>query len=421
MSISETVTSNGQAEHVPDGHADHTADASPAGDTAARLRDIVAELSTMFFERGPVVRAIVVAMLAGEHSLLLGPPGTAKSQLASELTGRITGARFWKIQLSSFVDPKRIFGPIDLIELMKGNHTQIFERRATWAEIAFIDEIFKCSDAALNEMLGFLNEREYCPESGGEPISCPLISAVTASNELPTGGATIAFYDRLLVRLQVEYIKDPVNFGLFLRSRVARAAPGLRTTITLAELRGAIDNGVPTVAIPEDVFDIVGELRAVLEQKDIVVSDRRLGQSMRLLQASAWLDGRDTVGESDLDMLTHVLWDRPEERPIIERELVQLVDPSAPEVLEQLDAIDELEAAFDEMRGQSRAARHDWILTEANVKLRLAGQRLDELRREAVDAGHTTALIDHTIRRGVEVFERLAREGLGVDPSTIRP
>src|SRR5690606_31370516 len=47
-----------------------------ARSTAARLRKICDEVSDRFYERADVVRTLVVALLAGQHSLVLGPPGT---------------------------------------------------------------------------------------------------------------------------------------------------------------------------------------------------------------------------------------------------------------------------------------------------------------------------------------------------------
>ena len=189
-------------------------------DTGQRMAAIVADLNTQFFERADVLHPVACAMLAKQHSLLVGPPGGAKSELARAFTRRITGAVYWETLLSRFTDPKQIFGPINVPELMKGNYTQVFEGHATEADIVFLDEIFKCSDSALNTMLPFMNERIYHPEQGGKPIDCPLISAVTASNELPSGEDTAAIYDRLLVRVVVDYIQDPGNFAEFLRAAV---------------------------------------------------------------------------------------------------------------------------------------------------------------------------------------------------------
>src|SRR5258708_32770660 len=160
--------------------------------TADDLRKIVGELSDQFYERSAVVRALVVAMLAGQHSLLLGPPGTAKSELARELTGRIDGARYWEILLSKFTDPKRMFGPVDVAALTRGEYTQVFAGRATQAHVAFLDEVFKCSAGALDETLAWLNERLYHPENGGRPAPRPAASAAHAPHAAPPGGGAAA-------------------------------------------------------------------------------------------------------------------------------------------------------------------------------------------------------------------------------------
>jgi MoxR-like ATPase len=142
--------------------------------TATRLRKIIDEMSGQFFEREAVIRALVVTMLARQHSLLLGPPGAAKSELARELTSRITGGTYWEILLSKFTTPPQIFGPVDVAALTsKGEFRQVFDGHATEAHIGFIDEIFKCGDAALNSMLSFLNERKYHPRPGA-PRSAAL-------------------------------------------------------------------------------------------------------------------------------------------------------------------------------------------------------------------------------------------------------
>ncbi|MFC7471922.1 AAA family ATPase [Actinomadura keratinilytica] len=285
---------------------------------------------------------------------MLGPPGTAKSELAREVTGRVEGAAYWEILLSKFTAPTRMFGPVDVGALARGEYRQVFEGRATTAHIAFVDEIFKCSTAALNETLGFLNERLYHPENGGEPIRCPLIGAITASNELPSGEESAAVYDRLLVRIEVGYLADPSNFAALIRSAVTPPAPPRRTTVTLAALQHAVTEEVPAVPVPDAVVDALCTLRAALRRKELIASDRRWRQSVRLLQAGAYLDGRPEVAETDLSVLTHVLWDSPAQRPTVEREVLQLVNPDAREALDLADTIEELEAQLDSMASQSR-------------------------------------------------------------------
>lgn len=388
-------------------------------DTADRLRKIADELGQRFYERDDVVRTLITAVLAGQHSLVLGPPGTAKSELARELTSRITDARYWEILLSKFTDPKRMFGPIDVAALSQGEYRQVYEGRATQAHIAFIDEIFKCSTAALNETLALLNERLYHPENGGAPIRCPLIAAITASNELPSGEDTAAIYDRLLVRIEVGYLADPSNFAELVRSAVVTPAPATRTTVELAALQHAVEVEVPAIGVPDGIVDAICTLRAGLRRKELIASDRRWRQAVRLLQAAAYLDGRAEVTDTDLSILTHVLWDSPAERPTVERTVLELVNPDAGKALDLSDAIEELEAELDAKAGQSTEALSDWGIKEANPKLKRAGKELEKMRAEAEAAGRSTATLDRVIGRQRAVLARVLSEALGVDPSAL--
>ncbi|MFI9268318.1 AAA family ATPase [Streptomyces werraensis] len=394
--------------------------AGDAQDTALRLRAVCEELSERFFERDDVVRTLVVTLLAGQHSLVLGPPGTAKSELARELTGRIDGAAYWEILLSKFTAPTRMFGPIDVAALARGEYRQVYDGRATTAHVAFIDEIFKCSTAALNETLGYLNERIYHPENGGAPIRCPLIGAITASNELPDGEDSAAIYDRLLVRIEVGYLEDPSNFAALVRSAVGRpAGPPPRTTLELGALQRAVTESVPAVGVPDAIVDAVVTLRAALRRKELVASDRRWRQAVGLLQASAYLDGRTEVAGTDLSVLTHVLWDSPAQRPVVEREVLNLVNPDAREALDLADVIEELEAQLDAMAGQSREALSEWVIKNAHHKLAMAGKRLERLREEAAAAGRSTATVDRVTGRQRAVRARVLTEALGVDASMV--
>lgn len=383
---------------------------------AAQLRTIIGELEETFYERAEVVRALMLGVLARQHSLMLGPPGTAKSELARELTSRFDGASFWEILLTKFTAPSEIFGPVDVGQLAQGRWTQIFDGHATQAHIGFLDEIFKGSSAALNTMLPFLNERLYHPESGGSPIRCPLISCVCASNELGSGEEVGAIYDRLLIRVEVGYLADPANFASLLRSAVVPSTLPKRTVLPLESLQAAVTTGVPAVAVPDGVVDAFVQLRAQLRRKEHRVSDRRWKAAVRLVQASAYLDGRPEANTDDLLILSSVLWESIADRASVEREVLQLVHPAAGEALTLSDAIDEVEGQLDSMAGQSEDALNKWALG-ANRELRQAKKKLQEMLIEAQNAGRPTSTVQRVIARCEAVATRVAVEALGIDLS----
>lgn len=59
------------------------------------------------------MRLLLLAALAGEHLLLLGPPGTAKSELSRRMA-RLTGGTYFERLLTRFSVPEELFGPLSM-------------------------------------------------------------------------------------------------------------------------------------------------------------------------------------------------------------------------------------------------------------------------------------------------------------------
>src|SRR5689334_12837368 len=174
---------------------------------SASLRAAVADASRGLVEREALVELIALAAVAGEHLLVIGPRGTAKSE-AVRRVARATGGVYFEYLLGRFTEPSEIFGPIDIRKLKEGTVETETTGMLPEAEIAFLDEVFQGSTAILNTLLGILNERVF--RRGHTRINCPLRLCVGASNALPEDESLAAFADRFLVRAFVEPIADPL-------------------------------------------------------------------------------------------------------------------------------------------------------------------------------------------------------------------
>src|SRR6187551_2940476 len=81
-----------------------------------RLAAFRSSLGRFFVEKQELIDLMVVAAVAGEPLLLVGPPGTAKSDLVLKFKDAIGVADedYFEYMLTRFTEPSEIIGPIDI-------------------------------------------------------------------------------------------------------------------------------------------------------------------------------------------------------------------------------------------------------------------------------------------------------------------
>lgn len=361
-----------------------------------KLRALREELQHLFLERSALIDGALAALLAAQHVLIVGPPGTAKSMLADELCRRISGASYFQWLLTKFTTPEELFGAVSLKALEADDYRRVTDHKLPEAHIAFLDEVFKASSSILNAILTVINERLF--HNGRQVMPVPLLTLFGASNELPEDDELLALYDRFLLRFVVGYIDEDFRFLRMLQAK----EPEQRTMLSLDELR-QMQAEVRDIAVPDIVLRTLADIRRELRKKNIVASDRRYRQSLSLLQALAYLNGRATVVESDLFFLEHVLWKDPGEHAEVHNVIQGLLHGYEDEVQELLFQTRELRDYAE--RQWDTKDQHARAIIEAHTKVRTILGKIEEISQKVGDNGRSLEKVA-TIRREVQTVQQ---------------
>ena len=360
------------------------------------LRTIREELKQIFLERDELIDGALVALLAAQHVLVIGPPGTAKSMLADEVCRRLTGARYFQWLLTRFTTPEELFGAVSLKALEQDDYRRLTTHKLPEAHIAFLDEVFKASSSILNTILTLMNERRF--HNGREVAAVPLLTLFAASNELPEDDELLALHDRFLLRFVVDYVGEDFRFLKMLQARPA----AVRTTLPLEALEQARVE-VDALRVPGEVLRAITDVRRELRAKGIVASDRRYAQAVGVLRAHAYLAGRDAVADEDVPFLEHVLWRDPAERAQVRTTLRELLRGYEDEVRVLLYQSRELREyalrTWDSRELQSRAA------VEAHTKIRNILGKVDSILSQARSGGRPVDRVE-ALRQEIAEIER---------------
>ena len=273
-----------------------------------KLNNIFLYIESTLIERSVPVRLSLLAALSGEHLLLLGPPGTAKSELARKLCHVFTDISYFERLLTRFSVPEELFGPLSIKALEDDRYHRLTKGYLPDASVAFIDEIFKANSAILNSLLTILNERQF--DNGNVRIDVPLISVIAASNELPEDEGLDALFDRFLFRYQVEPV---TNDGFDALLSISSASEYKQfEKLSASDIKNTQSNSA-NVKLNTESHELIRNLRGFLSEKSIYISDRRWRKALKILQVCAYTNNKDSIDTWDCVLLTHLMWNHPDQ------------------------------------------------------------------------------------------------------------
>lgn len=318
-----------------------------------RFKQLLGEMNRGIYEKETEISLSLLAALAGESIILLGPPGVAKSMVARQLKTAFREAQSFEYLMSRFSTPDEIFGPVSIQKLKTSDtYERAVEGYLPTADVVFLDEIWKAGPAIQNTLLTVINEKIF--RNGNREMHLPLKLLVAASNELPAKGEGLeALWDRFVIRIESRPIKLEKNFRAMLLESHADFADNADFSdlkITAEEYAEWAEK-ICKIGVKGEVLDAISAIRKSLravnvdeaaERRNIYVSDRRWKNTIRLLRTSAFMQDREEVDICDLLPIYHCLWQEPEERDAIRNIVIRaLFSPFADKLVEMKNALAE--------------------------------------------------------------------------------
>ena len=318
-----------------------------------RFKLLLQNMNRGIYEKETEISLSLLAALAGESIILLGPPGVAKSMVARQLKTAFRDAQSFEYLMSRFSTPDEIFGPVSIQKLKTSDtYERAVEGYLPTADVVFLDEIWKAGPAIQNTLLTVINEKIF--RNGNREMHLPLKLLVAASNELPAKGEGLeALWDRFVIRIESRSIKLEMNFRAMLldsHADFSDSADFSGQKITAEEYAEWAEK-ICKIGVKEEVLDAISAIRKSLravnvdeaaERRNIYVSDRRWKNIVRLLRTSAFMQDREEVDICDLLPIYHCLWQEPEERDAIRSIVIRaLFSPFAEKLVEMKNALAE--------------------------------------------------------------------------------
>src|SRR6476659_7375375 len=167
-----------------------------------------ASLGRFFVEKQELIDLMLIAAVAQEPLLLVGPPGTAKSDLVLKFKDAlgISDEDYFEYMLTRFTEPSEIIGPIDINQLRDGRYVRREQGKLPTSRLAFFDEIFKSNSAILNILLTIINERKFYQDGVPQPVRLAVLFAAT--NEVPEQSELAALKDRFCLKAESRSVQE---------------------------------------------------------------------------------------------------------------------------------------------------------------------------------------------------------------------
>ncbi|MBU2791774.1 MoxR family ATPase [Acidithiobacillus caldus] len=270
--------------------------------TASSPKELLQQLATAVLDKERALRLVVAALLGDGHVLLEDLPGVGKTTLALALA-RSLGLAFVRVQMTSDLLPGDILGGTTF----DPNARQfVFRPGPIFHSVVLVDEINRASPRAQSALLEAMAEGQVSLDGQTYPLPDPFFVIATQNPMEHQGVFPLpeSQLDRFSIILSLGYPSAAAEARLLAGelARVEGLAP-VADAVTVQSWRQAVGQVFLSAEIRQMLLDLAHRSRSDGRIR-LGLSPRGLLALRRMVQAWAFLDGRDFVEPGDLRAVT---------------------------------------------------------------------------------------------------------------------